>query len=191
VATKAQAVLQTQLQANQAALANEKQQTDRYALLASQMASSNAAIQAAINQRDQSTQVQQKTDATLQPADLAARWNNLTKSDQSGIMPTATGYSVTPSAAITTVQSLELIPKLTSDLDGEKQTVQNQTNLVTSLTSLNASLTNQVTGLNQTVTDQSKACTAQVNLVKAQARKSKLRWFGAGVVVGFIGGLLK
>lgn len=190
VATKAQAVLQSQLQANQEALTAEKQQTDRYAQLASQIAQSNQTIKAASQQRQLATQQQVKTDSTFQPADLAARWNLLTKTDSSSIMPGAADYTVTPSMALTTVQDLETIPQLTADLAGEKQTVQNQTQLVTSLASVNTSLTAQVTGLNQTVTDETKACIAQVNLVKVEARKSKLKWFGVGFVSGYIGGLL-
>jgi hypothetical protein len=33
--------------------------------------------------------------------------------------------------------------------------------------------------------------TAQIAKVKADARKSKLKWFGMGLVIGFIGGIFK
>ena len=35
--------------------------------------------------------------------------------------------------------------------------------------------------------DESKACKAEVADIKAQARKSKLRWLGVGIIIGFIG----
>ena len=43
----------------------------------------------------------------------------------------------------------------------------------------------EIAGLNIQLTDASKACQAQV----AVARKSRWKWFKAGAVVGFIGGL--
>lgn len=188
VSTKAQVVLQAQLQANQAALADEKQQLVQYQQLAQQVLQSNTALAAATQQRQQQTQVQQKTDSSLQPADLAARWSTLTKTV--GVTPTLTGYSVTPTAALTTVQDLETIPQLSADLVASKQETSNETNLVAGLTKLNDGLNNQVGGLNQTLTDQTKSCNAQIITLKAQARKSKLHWFGAGVAVGYVGGLL-
>jgi hypothetical protein len=50
-----------------------------------------------------------------------------------------------------------------------------------------ATLNEEVSGLRLENTDEAKVCTAQIAVVKAQAAKSKRRWFIAGVVTGWVG----
>jgi hypothetical protein len=48
-----------------------------------------------------------------------------------------------------------------------------------------SSQTKEISGLNLAAVDQAKACTAQISAVKADARKSKWRWFKLGYILGF------
>lgn len=63
-------------------------------------------------------------------------------------------------------------------------------NTQTILTNTQTDVTQQkalVTGLQSQLVDETQSCKAQIAVVKAKARKSKFKWFLAGVVTGFIG----
>ena len=87
-----------------------------------------------------------------------------------------------------------------SDLDalasarGDLADTQNQLTVQSSLTadagSNLADAQKVIAAQNLQLADQTKSCTAQITTLKAAARKSKLRWFGAGYVAGFVSGLL-
>ena len=158
----------------------------QYQVLAAQLADANKALAAAQIARNTITQTQQATDRTLLPSDLAVRWTALLKLAPPTIQPTTTGFVVTPDAAITTVEQLENVPTLQADLRDEQTVAANQTTQLNSLLSVNVGLNNQIDALNTQNAAQIKACTDDKNLLKAQARKSKFRWFLGGVVTGFI-----
>jgi hypothetical protein len=89
------------------------------------------------------------------------------------------------------VEQLDSIPVLQANLTDTQSEL---TNTKTELSDANVLVGQQkqeITGLTQQNADQVKADNAEIANVKAQARRSRLKWFGAGVVVGFIGGLLK
>ena len=186
VNSKAQATLQAQVEANKQAADNTQQVVLQYKDLVDKLVVSNAQIAAAQVQRAQVTQKQQAADKTLPPPELAARWNTLLKMPTGVVPSTGSTYAVTQDAAVQTVIQLETVPMLQADLAGEQVLVSNGQKQIEGLSTVNAAQITEIAGLGAQIQDQTKACTTQVNLVKAQARKSKIHWFEAGFVVGFV-----
>jgi hypothetical protein len=125
---------------------------------------------------------QQKTDATLPPTDLVARWNSLVPS--ANVTVSTNGETLPNSGAVATVQQLEIIPVQQQELTNEQTLVANGNTLAVAQAKQVTDLTAQVTGLKLQSIDDAKVCQAQIAVVKADARKSKRRWFIAGFVAG-------
>jgi hypothetical protein len=178
--------------ANQIADVNAKAAA-QYQQLAAQLVESNKALAAAQATRNAATQTQQNIDRTLPPNELATRWTTLLHIAPESIQVELGGKGVpdalviTPAGATETVVQLESIPALQANLKDETTIVANQNMQITSLAGVNVGLNKQIDALNVVNAAEIKACTDDKNLLKAQARKSKLHWFEAGVVVGFIG----
>jgi hypothetical protein len=171
-------------------------QEDKNAAIAAQVASDNAAftaLQAKLQVQDAalvqanvalSTALtkQQKVDVTLPPTDLAARWNVLVPNAGVSI---SNGQATLPSAgAVATVQQLELVPAQQQELANDQTLIVNGNALAVAQTKQVNDLTAEVTGLKLQSVDDAKVCQAQIAVVKADARKSKRRWFVAGFVAG-------
>ena len=171
-------------------------QEDKNAAIAAQVASDNAAftaLQAKLQAQDAalvqanvalSTALtkQQKVDVTLPPTDLAARWNALVPN--AGVL-ISNGQATLPSAgAVATVQQLELVPVQQQELANAQTLIENGNALAVAQTKQVNDLTAEVTGLKLQSVDDTKVCQAQIAVVKADARKSKRRWFAAGFVAG-------
>jgi hypothetical protein len=117
---------------------------------------------------------QKQIDASLSPSQLGERVASLTDVPKTEVTPLENGhFDLTSNAVLQAALKLEEVPVLTEQfsnetksLDLEKQA--HQSDLVAS----NAALT---------------SCKADLTKVTADARKSKWKWFGAGVVVGFLG----
>ena len=176
-----------------------KTQQDKNEAIAAQVARDKASfddLNAQVQARDaQLVQLQaqlvttlaqrQKTDATLPPTELVQRLNTLVPTAQATVTPT--GIALPETGAVATVQALEELPVLRTQNEYERTQIANTEKLVTAegvqVTTLNA----QVDGLKLQLTDDAKVCKAEVATVKATARRSKRKWFYAGMVVGFIG----
>ena len=169
--TQAQIVANAQ-QSKDAALATQAaQQAEQYKELSDKVAAQNDALVTALVK-------QQHTDASLPPSDLIARWNTLVP--QAGATVTSTGVALPEAGAVATVQQLESVPVLTQQLANTNSLLgASQKQVVT--------LDQEVSGLNLQLVDNQKVCTAQIAVVKADAAKSKRRWFLIGVVAGFLG----
>jgi hypothetical protein len=182
---QAQIVAAQQAQKNAEVLAVVQQQATDLKALNDRVLSQQAALeQANVNLANALIQ-QKKTDATLPPSELAARWNLLIP--QAGATVNATGIAVPTTGAILTVQTLEAVPVLTQqlaatqqELIGEKQIATEQAGNITTLNTL-------IAGKDASLKDAAQVCTEQIKVVKDAARKSKRKWFYTGVVVGFIG----
>jgi hypothetical protein len=125
---------------------------------------------------------QQKTDATLPPTDLVARWNALVPQAAASVTPN--GVTLPNTGAIATVQQLEIIPVQQEEITNEQTLVANGDALAVAQAKQVTDLTAQITGLKLSAVDDAKICQAQIAVVKADARKSKKRWFIAGFVAG-------
>jgi hypothetical protein len=125
---------------------------------------------------------QQKVDATLPPTDLMARWNTLVPNAGVSV---SNGQAVIPmTGAVATVQQLEIIPAQQEEITNDQTLIANGNALAVAQTKQVNDLTAEVTGLKLQSVDDAKVCQAQIAVVKADARKSKRRWFIAGFVAG-------
>jgi hypothetical protein len=131
----------------------------------------------------------QKQDAALNIASLAARWNQLVPTANASAVATG-DLQVSQAGGIATVQALEQVPVLRQELTNETAQKQNADQVIAQQTTSTTDLTKQVTGLNLQIVDQTKQCTDQIAVVRAQAAKSKRRWFIIGYIAGFMSKVL-
>lgn len=184
----AQQVLQSQVQKNAELQKEQDAREQQYQQLVDSLTKQNQTLVAGIVARNQSVATQQKTDATLPLSDLAARQQTL--SGTTGITSTDSGLLESPVAAVVVTQKLESLPALEQNVTDLQTLSGNKDKQIAGLNGVVSGLNKQIAGLGVQITDEKKACTAQVNEVKAAARKSKRGWFKAGLVIGFIGGLV-
>ena len=128
---------------------------------------------------------QKKTDATLPLPQLAARWDALVPDANPVATPTGQ-VQVSAAGAVATVQALEEGPALKTELANETSKETNDQIIIGSQTKNIFDLNTQITGLKTLDTDHQAQCVDQIKVVKAEAKKSKLRWFKIGFVAGFV-----
>ena len=104
---------------------------------------------------------------------------------------TASGVQIllTQSGAVAVTQTLETIPALNADLADSKAVLGATQVTLGKANDLIADQGKQIIGLNLASVDASKVCTTQIAAVKAEANRSKRKWFLRGALVGFLGGL--
>ena len=169
---------------NQALAAQIAQQAAEYKALAEKVEAQNAALeQVNVNLATALTK-QQKTDAALPPTELVARWNTLVPAAGATVSPN--GVFVGSQGAGTTVQQLEKVPVLAAQLDNEIAIESGTQKLLTSSEGRVVTLNDQVTDLKTQAVLNAKVCTDQIAVVKADARKSKRKWFIVGYIAGFL-----
>ncbi len=185
------AALAAQAQQNAQQVAQDKAQlqvlSDKLTAQNQQLVNANTALATALTK-------QQKTDASLPVPDLVNRWAQLAPGTNfSGAIGSGNNVDVTPSNALATVQQLEKVPVLTQELANETAAKANDDQIIVkqnqSISDLNTevgTLNASVVGLNKTITDNAAVCADQIKVVKAQAAKSKRKWFIAGFVAGFL-----
>jgi Tfp pilus assembly protein PilE len=161
--------------------------TAQYQALVTSLSQQNSQLINSVQARNSVLNTQQTTDKVLTQPQLATRWLTLI-SQQAGVLDNGQTIEVTHDAALDTVLQLEQVPVLTANLNDGKVVLQNTQDELASANQVIVIQKADIDGLNQQLTDQKKADTIEIESVKAQARKSKLKWFGAGLVVGFIGG---
>jgi hypothetical protein len=181
--TQAQTTALIQAQKDQALATAAQQAAAQYQALAERVQAQNAALEQANVTLATALAKQQKTDASLPPTELVARMNTLVPA--AGATVTPTGVALPSTGAVAITQQLERVPVLTSELDNEIAEVGQDQKLIDAGVVETKALTDQVTGLKLQIVDDNKVCTDKIAVVKAEARKSKRRWFVAGVVVGF------
>ena len=150
----------------------------------------NAQLAAAIAQRNAGLQKQQAADQQMTPPQLATRWGDLVSAKPGDIKVATDGnLEVTEPVALNTVEQLEQVPVLTLNLANETSVATANQQEAEKANALNSALVVQVGDLQTTITKDDAACKAQVASVKADANKSKVKWFKIGFVTGFISGL--
>src|SRR5271168_176768 len=154
--------------------------TDKLSAQNQQLVNANTALATALSR-------QQKTDASLPVPDLVNRWAQLAPGTNfTGAIGSGNNVTVTPSNALATVQQLEKVPVLTTELANETTEKNNDDQLLTANAKSIFDINNQVAGATKLDTDHQAQCTALVADVKAKAAKSKRRWFVIGYVAGFL-----
>lgn len=187
-AQQATASLTAQTNTTNAEITQVKQSLVAYQDALVKSAAQNTQLQKVIDQRNSALTNQQKADTLLSSSNLATRW--ISQVGDNGIAATTAGFDVSNTAAIATVQTLEQVPVLKQDLKDEQS---KEVNLQTDITAANDLVSKgkeTAASMALEMQDKDKVCSAQLAVVKADARKSKLKTFFTGVVVGFIGGLL-
>jgi hypothetical protein len=161
--------------------------TDKVTAQNAQLAQANATLASALAK-------QQHTDASLPVPALVDRWAQLAPGTNfTGAVTSGNNVQVTPSNALATVQQLEKVPVLTTELANETTAKANDDQVITTQNKNIFDLNTQVTTLNASVlgatkldTDHQAQCVDEIKVVKAQAAKSKRKWFVIGYVAGFL-----
>lgn len=179
---QAQVVASQQADKNQALAAQAALQAAQYQALTAKVDAENAVLVKANATLRAALVKQQKTDATLPPTELVARFNTLVPQADATVTPT--GVALPEAGAVATVQQLEQVPVLTTQLQAAEEVAQNDNQLLIAGKAQNDTLYEEISGLNFQIVDNAKVCTAQIAVAKAEARKSKRRWFVAGFVAG-------
>jgi hypothetical protein len=173
----------------------QQEKNDATAKLIAQHDADTAALNAKIEARDaqlQQLQVtlvtalskQQQVDKTLTPTELTQRWNTLVPEASAS---SANGQVTLPdSGAVATVVELEKAPVLQQQLTAETEELKNAQSLLAAEGQQVSDRDVLITGLQAKAVDDAKVCTAQIATVKAEARRSKRRWFIIGYVAGFV-----
>ena len=179
-----QAVAQVQQSKDAALAAQATQQAAQFQALAEKVNAQNAALVQANATLAIALTKQQKVDATLPPTELVTRWNTLVPTASASVTPT--GVALSDAGALATVQQLELVPAQQQELVNTQQELKGTQSLLTASQEHTATLTAEVSGLQTQIVDNKAECTAQVAVVKAEARRSKGRWFLAGYITGLV-----
>lgn len=184
-AIRMETLAQTLVQQNQTVQQQLKAQIDTLTQQNIALQKEVSSLANAIATRDAKLKTVQAQVPQLSPDQLSLEWQKSVKTGT--VKPETGGYLVDQPAAVATLQALEALPVLNQDI----------TDLQKSNANLNVQLVNETAiydaekkshgsdnDTNKTVI---AAKDAELKDVKAQCRKSKLKWFGAGVVVGFLG----
>ena len=181
---QAKVVAQSQAEKTEAIAAQVAQQAQEYKALADKVNAQNAALEQANVNLANALIKQQRTDAGLPPSELANRWAVLVPQAKPTV--TATGIAVDTPSAIATVQALEQVPVLRTQFENERTQLGNAQKLLGLSQNETVTLGNEVSSLNLQLKDNQAVCNQQIAVVKAEARKSKRRWFVIGYVAGFL-----
>jgi hypothetical protein len=157
-------------------LAQMKAENDQQVILNTQDRATITSLQQQL--RDQKTK-----DATLPPTDLAARIQTLAPGGT--VTVAADGYKLDRPEAVAVVQALEEPATLNTQITLDEKIIQRDDTIITNegkaLDSEKAAHAADVATL---VADKA-TLNQQIVTIKAEARKSKLKWFLAGLVTGF------
>jgi hypothetical protein len=182
----AQTTLQTQENTNKTLAEQVQSATENYQNQVAALTAQNQILENGIVSRDSGLKVQQLKDQSDTIQQLTNRVNQL--ETQGNAVVSNGGITLDATQAKETVTDLENVPVLKKDLadtNTELTDRQYELQLSSALVKNQAAL---ITGLDNQLADQTKECKDEVSTIKAQARKSKFKWFGAGVIVGFIAG---
>ena len=182
---QAQVVAQAQSDKTAAIAEQVAQQSAQYQALADKVQVQNAALVQANTELATALAKQQRTDASLPPTELVNRWSTLVPQAKPTVTPS--GVALDTPSAVATVQALEAVPVLTAQVSNTQKELDNAQSLVTAEGQQVTTLNTEVGSLRTQLGDNQAVCQAQIAVVRAEARKSKRRWFYAGVVVGFVG----
>ena len=158
-------------------------QAAQYKALSDKVTAQNAALEQANVNLANALIKQQHTDATLPPTELAARWNALVPS--ASVTVSANGETLPTSGAVATVQQLEEVPVLRTQLENERTQLGDAQKLITAEGGQVTTLNTLVAGKDALLKDADNVCSEKIKVVKDAAAKSKRRWFLIGVGVGF------
>ena len=180
----AQSASAAQAQKDAAIAAQVAEDTATFAALQAKIDAQNAALVQANASLAAALTKQQKVDASLPLPELANRWTALVPIAKP--VATPNGITLDSTSATATVEQLEQVPVLQSELTNEQTLVVNGNALAVAQTKQVTDLTAEVSGLQLKAVDDAKTCQDQIKVVKDSARKSKKHWYEFGFVSGFL-----
>lgn len=146
-----------------------------------------AQLASSIIQRDKATTVQVQHDATLSAVEAAQRIASQTKSQPGEVLAQGGNVQLDLPISRVVVASLDQLPAIQADLIDTRKQLVSETTVATNLQNNVDEQSTLIAVMKTQAIDADKSCKADIATVKAQARKSKLRWFGVGVIIGVIG----
>ena len=168
----------------------EEHQAQNDAAVAQREAARDALIQslvATIAKRDAALDQQIKKNATLTAQQAAARLSDQYKTQSGEIIASGDTIIADLPLARSFVNTFDQLSACSANyLDIQKQLVTEQARTADLKTQI-SDRDSTIAGKNDELSKQKTKYEADIVVLKAQARKSKLKWFGAGVVVGFVG----
>ena len=180
----AQEVLQQQVTQNQAITKQLATQVEQYQQMLSALTAQNASLLKNISQRQVAVQKQQQIDKTLPLPELGRRIEGLAGLTTPDVTPTAKGLELSEAGSRAIAQLLETVPVIQQEVKDLQVIVANKDVQIASLETLVGSLNIQVAGLRTELLDKDRAMKAAIDLEKAKARKSKVRYFLTGLGIG-------
>jgi hypothetical protein len=145
------------------------------------------ALESAIANRNITVIQQQKKDAVLPPTELAARLAQLSGSTVNDVKAQADGsIALSQPASVQVTAKLEEVPVLEANLGDLQKEIANDKGIIAGQDT-DLKLKAQIIAQDAVVLkSQIDADQKELKAVKADARKSKVKWFIAGYVAGFV-----
>jgi len=141
----------------------------------------------AISNRDAKLISQQLQIPTLTPVQVAQAYQPFLSKGTATVPTTGSGVLLDTSGSQEVLAQLEELPVARLDILDLKGMVAKQGTEIQNQTTLNGSLETALKSEQASHVADANACKAELTTVKAQARKSKLKYLGIGVVIGFLG----
>ena len=150
----------------------------------------NVQLTQSIAARNAQTQKQVKIDATLDAAETAQRLSTQTSASAGQVQVAPNGSDITVALPITRsiVADLDSLQSSQANLVDTQKELDNTNQLFTSSQQVVAAQKKTIDAQDAQIAGQVKACQTEVDTVKSQARKGKIKWFFIGYVAGFISG---
>ena len=161
-----------------------------YAAQNAALAQTISGLANAISTRDKQNDQQKQKDATLTAQEAAARLSEQTKAQPGEVTAVGTGGSIDLPISRQVVASLDQLTTVTADLADTKTSLANETTIAGNNAAETTGQKQLVGALQTQIVDADKACKAEVASVKADARKSKFKWFLGGFIAGVVTGHL-
>lgn len=183
-ADAATVVLQAQVEKTNEVLALAQKQAEDYKALAAKVDAQNSALEQANVALATALTKQQKINDASTPTEIIGRWSVLVPEVSGGLSINNGTVQVSDKAAHATVNELEKVPTLTSELANEKLKEQGTQNLLDAANGRVGTLNTSVDNLKLQLTDAGNKCEADKKVLKDEARKGKRKWFVAGYSLG-------
>lgn len=187
-AVSKQALLDAQKQAKDAD-AKYQQMQDYYNSKLDAVIKANQMLQAQVSQLNINLAKQKQADQSMPLPDLAKRWEFLAGINDDEMAATGNAVTVNDSGARKTVEKLEEVPVLEQKDAANQQIITNLNDLNTTCQKTLDTAKAEVVALKSENAAQVKADKDELAKVKADARKSKIKWLAGGIVSGVIAGL--
>lgn len=188
VASHYEAIAADTAKQNAAIQAQTQQQIALLSAQNAQLAQQVASLSSAISARDAQLVKQQAQVKTLTPVQVASTIQPFLKQGTATV--TTGGILLDTPASQEVLAQLEELPIRKADISDLQTIVGNQRTQIGNLSTENGSLTTALNSEKASHKADNIANAKTITALKADARKSKLKWFGIGYVAGFTSGLV-